>query len=258
MPRGLSDYDSAVIQGRLWTPEVLRPDAWFDAADLSTITIATGVSEWRDKSGNARHASQATTGNQPAYSEFSFSGRPGLTFDGTSDFLSMTAWPQVNGHNVFCVADTTLIGTGARIFINRSTGSAPFPPAAYFGLVGNDRKPSIFWGSSSPSADLAIQASAVQRAAVFRWNISTGTASTEVDGSNLSSSSHAQTVLTNWTSIGSNFGSQHPAIVLSEFLVVTSPGVAEAAAIHGYLSWKWGIRLAADHPYANRPPLIGD
>jgi hypothetical protein len=28
--------------------------------------------------------------------------------------------------------------------------------------------------------------------------------------------------------------------------------------VEGYLSWKWGIRLAADHPYANRPPLIGD
>jgi hypothetical protein len=258
MPRGLSDYDSAVIQGRLWTPDVLRPALWLDAADLSTITIATGVSEWRDKSGNARHASQATPGNQPAYSEFSFSGRPGLTFDGTSDFLSMTAWPQVNGHNVFCVADTTSVGTGYVIVMSRTVGTAPFSPAPYFGLVGNNRKPCIFWGSSSPSADLAIQASAVQRAAVFRWNFSTGNASTEVDGSNLSSSSHSETVLTNWTAIGSDFGSQRPAIVLSELLIVTSPGVAEAAAIHGYLSWKWGIRLAASHPYANRPPLIGD
>ena len=29
-------------------------------------------------------------------------------------------------------------------------------------------------------------------------------------------------------------------------------------AIEGYLSHKWAIPLAADHPYANRPPLIGD
>ena len=28
--------------------------------------------------------------------------------------------------------------------------------------------------------------------------------------------------------------------------------------VEGYLSWKWGIRLAADHPFANRPPMIGD
>jgi hypothetical protein len=29
-------------------------------------------------------------------------------------------------------------------------------------------------------------------------------------------------------------------------------------ALEGYLSWKWNITLAADHPFANRPPLIGD
>jgi hypothetical protein len=28
--------------------------------------------------------------------------------------------------------------------------------------------------------------------------------------------------------------------------------------IEGYLGWKWAIPLAADHPFANRPPLIGD
>jgi hypothetical protein len=32
----------------------------------------------------------------------------------------------------------------------------------------------------------------------------------------------------------------------------------ERLVIEGYLSWKWAIPLAADHPFANRPPLIGD
>lgn len=31
-----------------------------------------------------------------------------------------------------------------------------------------------------------------------------------------------------------------------------------ARTVEGYLSWKWGISLAADHPFANHPPLIGD
>ena len=41
--------------------------AWYDAADASTITQATGVSSWADKSGNGRTCSQATGANQPAY-----------------------------------------------------------------------------------------------------------------------------------------------------------------------------------------------
>jgi len=66
------------------SPRLLRPRAaassafdprqiaglglWFDAADASTVTLNAGnVSEWRDKSGNGRHASQSTAASQPIY-----------------------------------------------------------------------------------------------------------------------------------------------------------------------------------------------
>jgi hypothetical protein len=40
---------------------------WLDASDASTFTYSSGarVSEWRDKSGNARHLTQATSAYQP-------------------------------------------------------------------------------------------------------------------------------------------------------------------------------------------------
>ena len=40
---------------------------WLDAADSSAVTIATGVSQWNDKSGNANNLTQSTTGSQPTY-----------------------------------------------------------------------------------------------------------------------------------------------------------------------------------------------
>jgi len=40
---------------------------WLDAADSSAVTIATGVSQWNDKSGNANNLTQGTTGSQPSY-----------------------------------------------------------------------------------------------------------------------------------------------------------------------------------------------
>ena len=49
------------------------------------ITIATGVSQWDDQSGNGRHFAQATTTRQPAYN----SGTGVITFDGTSDYLRL-------------------------------------------------------------------------------------------------------------------------------------------------------------------------
>jgi hypothetical protein len=40
---------------------------WLDGADSSAVTIATGVSQWTDKSGNANNLTQSTTGSQPTY-----------------------------------------------------------------------------------------------------------------------------------------------------------------------------------------------
>ncbi|MFI0461766.1 MAG: hypothetical protein ACH36C_06930, partial [Ilumatobacteraceae bacterium] len=51
-----------------WTPASLGSSlaVWLDASDVSTITSSGGlVSEWRDKSGNARHAVQATSSSRP-------------------------------------------------------------------------------------------------------------------------------------------------------------------------------------------------
>lgn len=64
--------------------------AWYDASDASTITQATGVSSWADKSGNGRTCSQATGANQPTYVLAGQNGRnvidfPSATYTMTTD-----------------------------------------------------------------------------------------------------------------------------------------------------------------------------
>jgi hypothetical protein len=51
-----------------WSPSSLGGSLalWLDASDASTVTSSGGlVSQWNDKSGNARHAVQATSGSRP-------------------------------------------------------------------------------------------------------------------------------------------------------------------------------------------------
>jgi len=48
-----------------WPTAVSGLRLWLDASDASTITIATGVSQWNDKSGNGNNATQATGSAQP-------------------------------------------------------------------------------------------------------------------------------------------------------------------------------------------------
>jgi hypothetical protein len=51
-----------------WTPAQIPTSLWLDATDTSTITLnGSTVSQWNDKSGNGRNATQATAANQPAW-----------------------------------------------------------------------------------------------------------------------------------------------------------------------------------------------
>lgn len=64
---------------------------WLDASDLGTITKdgSNYVSEWRDKSGNAKHFTQATGSAQPLWSSNK------ITFDGSADYMSNAALTSV-------------------------------------------------------------------------------------------------------------------------------------------------------------------
>jgi uncharacterized repeat protein (TIGR02543 family) len=71
-----------------WTPALISARAWYDAADSSSIVAAgNAVSEWRDKSGNAKHLSQASAAAQPTTGAMTIGGRNIIAFDGTGDFV---------------------------------------------------------------------------------------------------------------------------------------------------------------------------
>jgi hypothetical protein len=49
-----------------WTPANTTTALWLDAADATTITtVSSAVSQWNDKSGNNRNATQATASQRP-------------------------------------------------------------------------------------------------------------------------------------------------------------------------------------------------
>jgi len=128
MPRGVNIVDEAKLQNRLWTPAIIRPALWLDANDLSTISVATGISEWRDKSGNGRHVSQATGGTQPTFTPNGLNGLPVLSFNGSQYLTSISATSVWNFlHNT----------NGSSVFAVWKVGNVSDPNAAY-ALLGNN------------------------------------------------------------------------------------------------------------------------
>ena len=110
-------------QSTLWTPLNLTDlKAWFDASDSETITKdgSNYVSQWNDKSGNNRHASQGTGSAQPLHD--SVNNR--MSFDG-SDVLVMASSADIARNigeiNLFALCQFT--STGSQHLINISTNS---------------------------------------------------------------------------------------------------------------------------------------
>lgn len=277
MPRGISRYDEAMLQGRLWTPGLLRPDLsfWQDAADLSTITIATGVSEWRDKSGNNRHFTQATGTNQPSYSDTGFLGLPGITFDGVNDNLRLPGISsQITNltHGVYWVFRRISSNTGGggynpTISILPSNGTSDYGALHYVKQSNN-------LGASYPYYNSP---------AVHSYDLTSGTAYQNNIGYVMSFQANAPSGATAWSvhrngTLESNTNSittpnannagyvlahqiapvRYLNCVFAEVLMVQNVNTRVRQLIEGYLAHKWGVLLNGAHPYANRPPLIGD
>lgn len=64
---------------------------WLDASDAATFTLSgSEVTQWNDKSGNSRHASQGTSANRPLRNG-TLNGLSTVVFDGSNDFLTISA-----------------------------------------------------------------------------------------------------------------------------------------------------------------------
>lgn len=121
-------------------------EAWYDASASDTITTATGVSQWDDKSGNGNNATQATGANQPATGSNTLNGRNVLTFDGSNDNLSLPT------------ALCSTIGNGACTII----------VVARHDVIGNDRVLTL--GDASNNTRLALRYGTTTDACVFQSN----------------------------------------------------------------------------------------
>lgn len=94
-----------------WEPSQLAGLAlWLDADDASTITLnGSTVSQWDDKSGNNRNASQTTATSQPT-NPIDINNRRVIQFDGFNDFFSVAEF-----------------STSATVFILANRGQATYP-----------------------------------------------------------------------------------------------------------------------------------
>ena len=99
---------------------------WLDADDASTITIATGISSWVDKSGAGNTVTQATGTNQPAYVAGVLNGKAVVRFNGAATALSNSTpanLDNLTGFTLFIVQMKTVSTNSRDSFAFRFDGT---------------------------------------------------------------------------------------------------------------------------------------
>ncbi len=119
---------------------------WLDASDTSTITqVAGSVSQWSDKSGNGRHATQGAGSRQPLTGSATMNARNVIAFDGSDDRMSLPSslYSVPSGNNtILVVAQSTVSSDGAtarRLFSGKVSsttnyGLIPLPQTSNFSI----------------------------------------------------------------------------------------------------------------------------
>ncbi len=141
--RAMSVGRDGVAAAPAFTPASLTSLKLWVKSDTG-ITIATGVSQWDDLSGNGNHLVQATGASQPVVTASAINGLPAITFDGVDDFMQK-AFTLPQPVTIFMVVkeftkrgnETFVDGFTANTGFVAQTGSTPASLQSYGGSAGN-------------------------------------------------------------------------------------------------------------------------
>jgi hypothetical protein len=238
--------------------------AWFDAADASTFVLSgSNVTQWNDKSSNARNATSDPNPPQRVTNGVSFNGSSqGLLVSGLSPVLTGTS--ALTGGETICVVGT-FTGTASRSYCilgpdrysgGTGAGTRSFEVLRTTSNVVNWKR----YGSGAEGAYTGPIASNVPFLVTGRNTGSTGsTRLNGTDSATTATTSYAYTFATA-SYIGCRAGGDlFYQGTLNEILVFNWITLPYLQAVEGYLAAKWKLstNLPVAHPYRTTVPFLG-
>lgn len=244
-------------------PTFLPTDSalWLDADDSSTITLVSGaVSEWRDKSGNLRHATQATAENRPLLVADGLNGTDVIRFDGTNDILqSTTTIDLTSGFTFFYIGKNRIAKNYQGIFrIHNTITTSTDNCVIYYQTGGNSGN----LVSSANNFARYLQTNSIMPP-VNNYGIININHNTTSTGNH-----YVNGIIQTTSNVGS--GSLFPSVANTYYIgvgygdtsrfdgdisqIIIFPRVltqAEREEMEGYLAWSTGLQgnLPVGHPY---------
>lgn len=261
-----------------WTPANLPSTSlWLDVSEGSSLSFnGATVSQVLDKSPFARHATQPTPANQPTYLPTAINGLPALSFNGTSNRLSLTTPTggdisrNVPYVGVFAVCALANNASNRVLFFTpaaaNTTGITVVLTVSGGILRAGGRRlyTDGFAIVDSPGSTLVVDEPFIYG---FEADHSATQARLQKTGNSVGTNASFQTAGNNQDSTAANFvtiGSSAASIdfwsgLLGEIIVVNQLlSLEDRQRIEGYLAHKWGLssQLPALHPYKSNLPRV--
>jgi len=249
----------------LWTPSAINTEGWWDASDLSTITVDTGgVSQLDDLSGNVQHLTQPAEGARPATGIHALNGLNMLFYNGTDAMATYGdnfAIPASGNFSVFQVGEVFLpldnVADGmfgmlcagecsdwqfvGGVNVNNFNGRIV---ANELGGVNTNFTPAMEIGPSLYNVVFDFSSSSITA-------YLSGTARNETVAYTIKVTD-PQTFIVMSNRVGNALAGHG-----GETIIIEDVSEATRQKVEGYATWKWGLesQLPAGHPYKNRAPL---
>jgi Tfp pilus assembly major pilin PilA len=253
MPRGTSLVDEARLQGRLWHPRTLNPSLMFTAKAEALEIISGDVATAYDQSGFARNATAAgsarpafTTRNGGAINVttgklLSLASR--LTFSGD---LTLFTLMEANGGDIFVPFDTS---------DSAPTGGVNIK---YMWFSGWGQ----YWTNLSGTLPIVSTSMSGVLTQVIRRSSTSGSFWEKGNRTNFTANATACNINDVAGSRQTNISTNHYLMTALAFNRALSD--KDVANVQGWMAWDRRdsgfvqSQLPANHPFRNRPPLIGD
>ena len=228
---------------------------WMDGADSTTITIATGVSQWNDKSGNAYNFTQATGALQPTRTGnyLNFQSNYYLTIP-TAFLNNITSWSlfflinPISSSNFIMVKQHDGVNTENVLSMTLNTNSSGGGQTGSTGyLYWRSYNAGTQAASSSALSTSTIQIISLVYDGTNLYMYINGTLNSTTAGSFATLNDTLPTAYTLGAWYVPGYGgfqySGSTNFQLGEMIsYYTSLTTAQRQQVEGYLAWKWGIK----------------
>jgi hypothetical protein len=231
---------------------------WLDAADSATLTGTSPVTQWRDKSGNARNTTSYA--GTPALTTNAINGVQAINFNGSSSFTGSIPGSG-NAYTIFFVGNfNASSGQYAGLLCFSSPGNIDYGA----GGITNTKLSDTSVYSTVNGTNTVFTSNTLSIPFVYSLVIDGTYINNFVNGTQQTPADRAQSGTFNFTNyVVANRAGSTGSIFLNGFvgeIIVYLNGLAtlQRQQVEGYLAWKWGLQsyLPANHPYKNASPNI--